>query len=119
MAAAMTAAMSFALTLYACTTKSDLTYYGGALFICGCGLLMLILFSLFFPSRLLEIIICVACIVLFGFYLIYDTQLITGGRRYELDIDDYIIGALIIYIDIIVLFLRILELLQLLSGRRN
>lgn len=44
-------------------------------------------------------------IILYGFYLIYDTQLIIGGRHSELEIDDYIIGALIIYIDIIVLFL--------------
>ena len=39
--------------------------------------------------------------VLFGMYLIYDTQLIVGGRQQELTVDDYIVGALSLYMDII------------------
>ena len=113
MACAMTAAMTIALTIYACTTKTDITMYGGALFIAGCGLLLLCIFGFFFQNLIFQVLICVACICLYGFYLIYDTQLIVGGdRSYQLSLDDYIIGAIIIYIDIIVLFLRILQLLS-------
>ena len=49
-------------------------------------------------------------IVFYGLFLIYDTQLIAGGRKYELSLDDYVIGALILYVDIIVIFLELLKL---------
>jgi len=48
MAAIMTAAMTLALTLYACTTKTDITYYGGALFIGSCALFLLLIFCWFY-----------------------------------------------------------------------
>ena len=47
-------------------------------------------------------------VFLFGVYLIFDTQLIMGGKRYELSIDDYVVGALILYLDIIMIFLYLL-----------
>jgi FtsH-binding integral membrane protein len=34
-----------------------------------------------------------------------------GGGRYEIDNDDYIIAAIIVYVDIIMLFLHILKLI--------
>jgi len=61
--------------------------------------------------RSLDVAISVFAVCLYGFYLIYDVQLIAGGERFSLSLDDYIIGALVIYIDIIVLFLRILRIL--------
>jgi len=112
MAAVMTAAMTCALTFYACTTKTDITMYGGALWIAGCGLFLLTIFGWFFPENgIFNILICIAAICLYGLYLIYDTQLIMGGKKYSLSMDDYIIGALMLYVDIIMLFLRILQLL--------
>ena len=53
-------------------------------------------------------------VIFYGLFLIYDTQMIAGGRKYELSLDDYIIGALILYMDIIILFLEILKIF----GRR-
>jgi FtsH-binding integral membrane protein len=52
--------------------------------------------------------------MLFGIYLIIDTQLIIGGKRLELSLDDYVIGALILYMDIIQIFLYLLQMM----GRR-
>ena len=51
-------------------------------------------------------------VILFGIYLVIDTALILQGGKYGLTIDDYILGALILYIDIINLFLFILRLLR-------
>ena len=119
-ASAMTTAMTISLTIYACTTKTDITMYGGALFIAGCGLFLVCIFGFLFQNLIFQIIICVFCICLYGLYLIYDTQLIVGGERmYKLSLDDYIIGAIIIYIDIVVLFLRILQLVSYLRRRNN
>ena len=53
-------------------------------------------------------------VFLFGIYLIFDTQLIMGKGKYKLSIDDYIAGALILYADIITIFLYILAM----CGRR-
>ena len=35
-----------------------------------------------------------------------------GGKRYEVEIDDYVLGALILYTDIIMIFLYILQALS-------
>jgi len=119
MAAVMTAAMTFALTLYACTTKTDVTMYGGILFILGCAIFLFSIFEFFTGNPTLHILVSVLAVIVYGFYLIYDTQLIMGGGTYELGLDDYIIAAIIIYIDIIVLFIRILQILTELLGKQD
>ncbi len=35
-----------------------------------------------------------------------------GGKKYELELDEYVVGALMLYVDIIALFLEILKLLS-------
>eukprot|EP01016_Furgasonia_blochmanni_P048838 TRINITY_DN7341_c0_g2_i2.p1 TRINITY_DN7341_c0_g2~~TRINITY_DN7341_c0_g2_i2.p1 ORF type:complete len:260 (-),score=74.20 TRINITY_DN7341_c0_g2_i2:152-847(-) len=110
-AAGLTAAITVALTIYACTTKTDFTYCGGLLFMFGCVLLVGGLFAFIFKSATARIVICCLCVILYGLYLIYDTQLVVGGGRVELSVDDYVVGALILYVDIIQLFLKILEIL--------
>ena len=55
---------------------------GGTLFICGMILLVLGLFTIIFKSPLLHFIYLSLGILLYGIYLIYDTQLIAGGRVY-------------------------------------
>jgi FtsH-binding integral membrane protein len=119
MAAIMTTAMVVALTAYAFTTKTDFTMQGGALFIFGCGFIMLCLFGLFTNNKLFHILLCVVGIILYGLYLVYDTQLIIGQKANMIETDDYILGAFILYTDIIYLFLRILELLELLNGNNR
>lgn len=48
---------------------------------------------------------------IYSLYLIIDTQLILGGRNKELTLDNYVLGAIMLYMDIIGLFLEILKLL--------
>ncbi len=60
-------------------------------------------------------------VMLFSMYLVYDTQLIAGFRgngmenKHKLGADDYVLGALILYLDIINIFIYLLELF---GGRR-
>jgi len=117
LAAVLAMTMTLVLTLYACTTKTDITMWGAALWIAGWALLTFsLLFFIIAPRNAayntVVIAVAVLTIVVYGFYLIYDTQLIMGGKRYELSIDDYVVAALVLYIDIIVLFLKILEILN-------
>ena len=117
LAACLTCALTLTLTLYAYTTKRDFTVYGATLWILSWGLLALtVLFSFMFMGnskvfRVMDIVISVVAVIFYGFYLIYDTQIIMGGGRFELSLDDYILGALVLYVDIIILFLRILRIL--------
>lgn len=119
MAAVMTFGMVIALGLYAFNTKSDFTLQGGALFVFGCAFLMLTFFGMFTNNKFFHIFLSVLGIILFGFYLIYDIQLIIGNKTLGFDIDEYIIASLILYTDIISLFLEMLKLLNSLSGNNN
>jgi FtsH-binding integral membrane protein len=119
MAAVMTCAMVSALTLYACTTKTDITTQGGAIFLLGCAFLMFGFFLIFTNNKILHIVYCVLGIILFGWYLLYDTQLIMGNKQNSFDFDDYILASFQLYTDIINLFLKTLELIQLLTGNRS
>jgi FtsH-binding integral membrane protein len=112
-AASLTCAITIALTFYAFTTKTDFTFMGG--FLCVGSILMIFLglFSIIFSF--LNTLYCVLGVLLFSVYLIYDTQLVMGKYGAEYQIDDYIIAALMIYIDIIQIFLYLLQLL----GKRD
>ena len=112
MAAVMTLGVTISLTLYACTTKTDFTYFAGFLFVSVSSLMMSMFFLFFFDYGFLYVGCCGLGVVIYGMYLVYDTQLILGGKHVELGYDDYIIGAILIYLDIIVLFIRILEIIN-------
>lgn len=107
-AASMTAAVTCALTVYACTTKSDFTFLGGMLFVSVVLLILLGLLSIFVPF--LHVLYCVLGVLVYSIYLIYDTQLVMGKYGVEYMIDDYILAAMMIYIDIIQIFLYLLQL---------
>jgi len=49
--------------------------------------------------------------VVSGLYLIYDIKIIMGKDGIKLSMDDYIRGAMHLYIDIIRIFIKILQFL--------
>ena len=112
-AAIVTTAATIGLTIYAIKTKEDFSYLGGLLFcfifIVACTI------GFFFWVQLLAIWIALGVLV-YSLYIIYDTQLIIGNVGIEYNIDDYCFAALNLYIDIIYLFLRILQLIAILRG---
>ena len=110
MAAVMTTVMVVGLTIYSMVTKTDFTTKGGYLCVFILGLMLLSVFGLFTNNNFFHILICSGTIILYGFYLIYDTQLIIGKNQDIIQTDDYILGALMLYIDIIQIFLNLLEL---------
>ena len=107
MAAVTTLFLFLGLTAFACMCKSM------KLDICwglGMGLSLaffpLILWFIIFPSKALYNVICAFGVILFSVYIVLDTRIIMT----HLDYDEYAIGALMIYIDLIQLFLYILQL---------
>ncbi len=110
MAAVMTVGITMALTLYAMTTKTDFTTCGGILFMLIMALILFGLFALFFNVKILYTFYCTLGVIVYGLYLIMDTQLIMGGKTHQISMDDYILGAFILFIDIIMIFLYLLRL---------
>jgi len=52
--------------------------------------------------------------MLYGLYLVIDTRIICGKEKHNgisIDHDDYVIAALMLYLDIIMMFIYILQLL--------
>ena len=111
LAAILTAAIVVALTIYAIKTNEDFTICGGMLFMCLMLLIVGSIICAIYPTYAPKTCLSALTIFLFGIYLIYDTQLIMGDKSNALSIDDYIIGALMLYIDIIRIFIEILKIL--------
>ena len=117
LAMGITIALVVGLTTFACTTKRDFTGAGPYLFVVFFSLMLFGLFALILRSRVLSVVYCSLGVMLFGFYLVYDTQLIVGGdHKIQFGLDDYVFAALNLYLDIINLFLYVLSLVS--SGRR-
>ncbi len=114
MALATTGTITTGLTIYACQTKYDFTDMGGYLLSFLMGLMLIGIINLFVHNSVLQSIYAGIGAILFSCYIVYDTQLIIGGshRKYKFDIDDYILATISLYLDIINLFLFILELLN-------
>jgi len=112
-AAGMTGVITGSLVAFASQTKYDFTGFGPYLFVALIGLTLFGFVLMFIPGETAHKIYAGCGAILFSFYIVYDTQLIVGGknRKHEFSIDDYVFAALNLYLDIINLFLKLLELL--------
>jgi len=111
----ITAGVTFGLTIFAFQTKIDFTACGGML----CALLMILMLAGIalaiaagtgaISQKAYLIGYGSAGALVFSLYIVYDTQLMMGGKRkYALDPEEYIFAALNIYLDVINLFMYIL-----------
>ncbi|KAL3836349.1 hypothetical protein ACJMK2_021872 [Sinanodonta woodiana] len=110
-AAGITAVVALALTIFAFQTKWDFTMMGGLLFV---FLIILIVFGILaaiMHNKILEIVYASIGALIFSAYLVFDTQLMLGGKhKYALSPEEYIFAALNLYLDVINLFLFILRI---------
>eukprot|EP00448_Togula_jolla_P003625 CAMPEP_0170614742 /NCGR_PEP_ID=MMETSP0224-20130122/24965_1 /TAXON_ID=285029 /ORGANISM="Togula jolla, Strain CCCM 725" /LENGTH=228 /DNA_ID=CAMNT_0010940425 /DNA_START=37 /DNA_END=723 /DNA_ORIENTATION=+ len=119
MSAAITVLIFLGMTAYAWTSKRDFTGYGPYLFAAGLtimafGFVLSILGMCGVNIKWGMIFYDIVSVLLFTFYIVYDTQLILGeygGHSQQFGIDDYCFAALSLYLDIINLFLHLLSLL--------
>lgn len=100
------------MTIYACTTSEDFTTSYGIIVVLLACMLFLGITSFFVHTPFLTNLYCCVGVFLFGIYLVIDTQIIVGGRSVELTIDEYAIAAMLLYIDIVQIFLYILQILS-------
>lgn len=107
-AAVLTGGLVFALTLYAFVIKTNFTTCMGIIVVVFfCFLLFGISFAFTMSGALHTLYATFGCIFS-GIILVLDTQWIADGSR-GCSLDDPLLGALIIYIDILRVFLYVLQ----------
>ncbi|XP_032873002.1 protein lifeguard 2-like isoform X2 [Amblyraja radiata] len=111
---AITALVCFAVTIFSFQTKFDFTSCQGVLFV-----LLLVLFisglvlAIVLPFHYipwLHAVYAVLGAIIFTMFLAFDTQLLIGNRRYAISPEEYIFGALNIYLDIVYIFTFMLQI---------
>lgn len=115
----VTAVAVFCITIFAINTKIDVTRWGTLLLVALVAFVVLLLVGMFWVNRILYLVIAGFACLLFSAYLLYDIQLVMGGRYYSISPDEYVFAALNIYLDIINLFLWILTIIGLAGGNNN
>lgn len=116
-AVAITIALVIGLTAYAFITRTDFTTWIGIMIVV---LICFIFFGITCAVQwnpILYSLYCTLGAIIAGILLVIDTQMIVGGERaFQISMDDYVLGALILYVDIVRLFLYILRAMG--GGRR-
>ncbi|CAJ1061829.1 protein lifeguard 1 [Xyrichtys novacula] len=110
-----TALVSFSLSLFAMQSKWDFTAKSGCLWVFAWTLVSFGLLCAIHRSQYLYIVYACLGTLLFSLYLVFDTQLILGGknRKYQISPEEYVYAALTLYLDIVNLFLLLLQLISL------
>lgn len=105
---AITSVIFIALTIFTIQSKIDFSFLGAGLSVALVGLLIWGFFAMYaFPSFVFSQVYALLGALIFSLYVVYDTWLITKTLSY----DEYILGAINLYLDFINLFLFILRLL--------
>lgn len=116
----LTGAVVLGLTVYATQSKQDFTGSGPYLVCCllvlfGFGIIMSLAASLGLAGSAafsaIQVMYAGAGAMIFSCFIVYDTQMIIGGKHQnEFCVDDYAMAAISLYIDVIQLFLALLRL---------
>jgi FtsH-binding integral membrane protein len=116
MAMGITCALCLGLTLFSFQTKLDITGWGMYLFAAVWILFIFGIIAIIFAANgnnILYLVYSGLIALLFSMFLVYDTQMIMGGKKHEISPEDHIYGAIQLYVDVVYIFLAILSL-----GRR-
>ncbi|CAJ0605877.1 unnamed protein product [Cylicocyclus nassatus] len=99
---------------FASQTKYDITSHIFIVFVATIAVfifgLILAVMSFFIYIKALHVIFSAIVCVLFMVWLAIDTQMIIGGKRYEISPEEYIFAALMLFIDIYEIFITLLSL---------
>eukprot|EP00873_Tetraselmis_striata_P009470 jgi/Tetstr1/429734/TSEL_019627.t1 len=120
MALGITCGMVLGIVIFAMMPCIDFTMCGGVIVGLSFTLLFAILISFFVNIfcgsacyRTTGLVIASLAVFVFSIYLLYDIQLVMGGKRNAINPDEYVVAALNIYMDIIMIFLYILQIIGL------
>lgn len=117
---AATAISCFLIAAFARSTTFDMTNCGTTLCLLGLahmviGIIMVLVLVPMGYANVASLILSIGGALLASLYLIFDLQLIMGGRKCELSPEEYILGAIMLYTDIIQIFIYLLEIFNRMS----
>lgn len=104
----VTLAISVAIIAFSAQTRLDFTPCYGVMLILSLDLVMFGLFSSFYYSHMADIAYGCLGALLFSLFLMIDVQLLMGSMSYRLDPEEYVNAALLIYLDIVLIFLYLM-----------
>lgn len=106
----------FLIALFAKSTSFDMTNCGTTLCLLGLVHMVIAMVAVFFfPAKIGALLISITGALLACLYLVFDLQLIMGGRKCELSPEEYILACVMLYTDVIQIFLYLLEIFSRLS----
>lgn len=109
-----TVIISSTLTVFAIQTKYDYSPWTAGLLCCT----ILVIFGSIMTSALdieiLDMIFVIGGLIIFMLWVIIDVQMIVGNShiRYKFDKDDYVLAAMCLYLDVINIFIKLIQLFQ-------
>lgn len=106
MAFVLTCIVTCALTAYAMKTDKDFSAWGAGMISILMNIILLGLFNIWLQNRMIHICLTGAGAVLFSLYIIYDVNMIMK----KVSPEEYVLAAATLYLDIINLFVKLLEL---------
>ena len=106
----ITAVLCLILSLIAYNTDIDITKIGVYLLIALLGVIILEIINIFVGSVHLDMGLCILCLLIFLAYIAYDIQIIKSNMSTLPEDNLAIYGALQLYLDLINIFLRLLQL---------
>lgn len=113
-AAAGTAGITAVAGMYGYTTKRDLSGLGGILFVGLIGVLITSLIGFFLHLPGLYVVISMVAVAVFSGFIVYDMNRL-AAKRYGSE-GDAVMFAVGLYLDMLNIFLWLLQLLSILSG---
>ncbi|KAB5584632.1 hypothetical protein PHYPO_G00109740 [Pangasianodon hypophthalmus] len=115
LALGITVIVCIAVTVFCFQTKVDFTKCGGLFCVLGIvvfvtGIITVIVLSFKYIPWLHMLYAAIGAIV-FTLFLAYHTQLLIGNRKYSINPEEYVFAALSIYVDVIQIFLFLLQII--------
>lgn len=111
-AAGLTLFMVIGLTIYAIFSRNDFKMLIGMAFVLVFSFLGFGILCIFTLSPIMYQLYCAIAVCILGILLVVDTKMIIGGEKsIQISMDDYVLGSLILYVDIMRIFLIILQML--------
>lgn len=114
----ITTGTTTSLILYSFIATTDFTEYYTymvAIFMC---LFFIGFVNIFFNNTIIQIIISGGGALVFACFIVFDMQMILGQKhiKYKYSVDDFILAAMCLYLDVINMFLYIIQFLTLTSS---
>jgi len=103
-----------ALSGYVLTTKKDFSFMGGFLFIALLGGIVLSIAGMVFHLAAMQVALSALFVLIFSGYILYDTSRILHNGE-----TNYVMATVSLYIDILNLFLSLLQLLSYFAGKKD